>query len=83
MLKQPCTIHICLFYPFFSIMKPKWAKPNTMPLTSLYPKLGFQNTTVRQLRMVQREMPFEHNEGLQAKGKRGSEWLWVLVEVWW
>ena len=25
-------------------MKPKWAKPNTMLLTSLYPKLGFQTT---------------------------------------
>jgi len=75
MLKQPCTIHICHFYLLFCSHETKMGKPNAMPLTPLYPKLGFRNTTVRQLRMVQREIPFEHDEGLQAKGKRGSRRL--------
>jgi len=78
-------VSFLFFYTFLYIFLLLWNQNGPSPtpchLFHFTLSLGFQNTMVRQLRMVQREMSFEHHEGLQAKGRRGSGWLWVLVEV--
>jgi len=72
-----------LFYIFFCYHETKTGQAQHHPchLFHFTLSLRFQNIMVRQLRMVQREMSFGHDEGLQAKERRGSGWLWVLVEV--